>query len=410
MDPRVELRRDPGPDLSDVGEDAALVERIRDEIRSGGPMPFARFMALALYDPDGGYYRSAQARPGRGADFLTAPELHPIFGETLAAALLDTWERLGRPDPFVLQEHGAGEGALAMPLLATLATTPLAGNVRYDPVEVDPRRSEALRRRLVDSGLASALAESPPTRPFVGMLVANEVLDALPVHRVRQRGDRLVEIAVALDGTGAFVEAEIAPTTPALAKRLAAEGIVLVDGQTAEICLALDAWVTDAATALDRGVLLLIDYGAPATELYDPIRRRDGTLRAYVRQQVHADPLRHIGRQDLTAHVDVTAVTRAAEAAGLTMLGVTTQAEMLMSLGIESRLQAAQADPTTSPEAYLLLRASLMRLLDPAAMGRFRVMAYGRGLRPPTAPGEPPLSLFRFRLPTRPGRTKDGPD
>ena len=128
-------------------------------------------------------------------------------------------------------------------------------------------------------------------------------------------------------------------------------------------------------------MLLLIDYGFPARELYDPVRRRDGTLRAYLRHQVGDDPYRFVGRQDLTAHVDVTAVERAATAAGLEIIGVTTQAEALMGLGIESRLREIQADPATTIEEYTLLRSALMRLLDPAAMGRFRVMAFGRAGR-----------------------------
>jgi len=145
-------------------------------------------------------------------------------------------------------------------------------------------------------------------------------------------------------------------------------------------------------------MLLLIDYGYPATELYDPVRRRDGTLLAYVRHQVHADPYRHVGRQDLTAHVDVTAVERAAGAAGLTTLGITTQAEALVGLGIQERLQSVQADPATTLEAYTMLRSALMRLLDPAAMGRFRVMAFARGW-PVTGADASPLGLFAFRLP-----------
>jgi len=228
------------------------------------------------------------------------------------------------------------------------------------------------------------------------------VLDALPVHRVGRRGDRVVELAVRLDGDEDFVEVETEPTTPALAERLAAEGVELADGQTAEVCLALDDWIAAAAAPLRQGVLLLIDYGAPALELYDPVRRLDGTLRAYVRHQVHADPYRHVGRQDLTAHVDVTAVERAAAAAGLSTIGVTTQAEALMGLGIEARLQSIQADPATTFEEYTLVRSALMRLLDPAAMGRFRVMAFGRDW--PPSGSEPPLGLFAFRLPTRRGR------
>ena len=223
---------------------------------------------------------------------------------------------------------------------------------------------------------------------------------------MRRRGDALRELAVGLDGDR-FVEVEVDPTTPALADRLAAEGIELVDGQTAEICLALDGWIADAASGLAGGLLLLIDYGAIATELYDPIRRRDGTIRAYVRHQVHDDPYRHIGRQDLTAHVDVTAVERAAAAAGLTHLATTTQAEFLVGAGTDELLREIQSDPATSLEEYLTVRSVLMRLLDPAAMGRFRVMAFGRDWPP-----GPPLAAFAYRLPerSRASRPSDSPE
>jgi SAM-dependent MidA family methyltransferase len=397
------LRRHDLPDPAAAGEDAALVARIRDEIAAGGPMPFVRFMDLALYDPQGGYYRAPDARPGRAGDFVTAPELHPIFGRTLARAVLETWEGLGRPDPFVVQEHGAGEGAMAMPLLEELATTPLAAALRYHPVEIDDRRVATLTERVAAAGLGATLLVDAPSG-FDGLILANEVLDALPVHRVRLRGERLVELAVMTDSAGTFVETEIEPTTDALATRLADDGIRLVDGQTAEICLALDDWIAAAAAPLRRGLLVAIDYGAPAIDLYDPIRRRDGTLRAYVRQTVHADPYRHVGRQDLTAHVDVSAVERAAHRAGLTTVGITTQAEALMGLGIEARLQAIQADRSTTMEAYREVRGALMRLLDPAAMGRFRVMAFGRDWpsRDDHGSGQvPPLGLFTFRLPER---------
>lgn len=395
---RLDLRRHESPDPADAGEDAALVARIRDEIGRTGPMPFARFMDLALYDPDGGYYRAADARPGRGGDFVTAPELHPIFGATLASAVLETWERLGHPDPFVVIEHGAGEGALAVPLLQELSATAVAGALRYYPVDIDERRTSSLTDRLGAAGFSHLLTTTEPI-DVDGLVLGNEILDAMPVHRVRRRGDRLVELAVAIDDAGSLVETEIEPTTDALAARLAAEGIELVDGQTAEICLGLDAWLAAIARPLARGLVLLIDYGYPAAELYDPIRRGDGTLRAYVRQSVHGDPYRHVGRQDLTAHVDVTAVERAAHAAGLATVGITTQAEALMGLGIERRLQAIQADPATTMEAYREVRGALMRLLDPAAMGRFRVMAFGRDW--PEADEYEPLGLFAFRLPER---------
>ena len=389
-DPRIGLRREPPTDLSDVREHPRLAGRIRQEIRRDGSMPFARFMELALYDPDGGYYRADEARPGRAGDFVTAPELHPIFGELLGRAVDQVWRLLGEPRPFVVQEHGAGEGALAIPLLRAIDPS-----IRYVPVEVDGRRLARLRDHLEAAGLADRL-ETAPTTPFDGIVLANEVLDALPVHRLRRRGAEILELGVDVADDGHFVEVELANPTPAAVDRLTAEGIELVDGQTAEVCLAVDRWVAEAAAPLRRGLLLLIDYGAPAVESYDPIRRRDGTLRAYLRHQVSDDPYRFVGRQDLTAHVDVTAVERAATAAGLTTIGITTQAEALMGLGIEGRLREIQADPTTTFEAYALLRSVLLRLLDPAAMGRFRVMAFGRAW-----PERAALDLFAYRVPGR---------
>ncbi|MDH4142417.1 MAG: SAM-dependent methyltransferase [Chloroflexota bacterium] len=391
------LRREPPTDLSDVGEDVGLRDRIRAEIASGGPMPFVRFMELALYDPDGGYYRAEDPRPGMAGDFLTAPELHPIFGATLCVGLHEIWERLGRPDPFILREHGAGTGALALAILGAADDPAFRAAIRYQPVDIDPRRVAAFRERMVASGHGEVIVTANDS-PFDGVILGNEVLDALPVHRVRQRDGRLMELAVTTDTAGQFREVEIEPTTSALQTRLAGESVELAEGQTAEICLALDAWIAEAAAPLARGLLLLIDYGAPAAQLYDPVRRRDGTLRAYVRHQVHDDPYRHVGRQDLTAHVDVTAVERAARAAGLATIGTTTQAEALMGLGIEERLRVIQADPATTFEAYTHLRSSLMRLLDPAAMGRFRVMAFGRDWD--DDPAADPLRMFAYRLPT----------
>ena len=389
------LRRDPPPDLDAVGEDERLVARIHAEIARDGPLTFARFMDLALYDPDGGYYRAEAARPGRDGDFLTAPEAHPIFGAALSRAVVDAWDRLGGPDPFVLREFGAGTGPLAVAVLDGLATArpDLAAVIRYEPIEVERRRLDAIAARLEAAGHGARLAvPASPDLPVDGFVLANEVLDALPTHRVVQRSGALREVLVG-SRDGALVDVEADPSTAALERRLAEEGVTLADGQRAEICLAVDDWIASAAAGLGRGVLLLIDYGYPAVELYDPIRRRDGTLRAYLRHRVHDDPYRHVGRQDLTAHVDVTAVELAASAAGLTHLGTTTQAEFLVGLGTEGLLQAIQTDLATTMEGYLAVRSALVRLLDPAAMGRFRVMGFGRGW-----PEGPQLAGFGYRL------------
>jgi SAM-dependent MidA family methyltransferase len=380
----VDLRRVPAADL-DVPSDPALTEAIRAEIESNGPITFARFMEIALYDPERGYYRGTVARPGRGGDFLTAPESHPIFGRAIARFVDDLWLALGRPTGFTIREPGAGGGALAEAILAGLDAdgSGALGALRYRVVEVEPAREAAVRARLGSAGRAGVL-EADDGQPIDGLVIANEVLDALPTHRVVVRDGELREILVGLGPDGGLVDVEAAPTTPLLARRLADEAIVLAENQLAEICLALDAWVAEAAAGLRRGVLLLIDYGHPAGELYDLRRRAAGTLAAYLRHQVHDDPYRAIGRQDLTAHVDVTAVERAAVAAGLDHVGTTTQSAFLDDLGAGAILVGYQTGRDATLQDYLTARAALVRMIDPAAMGRFRVMAFSRGLAPGT--------------------------
>lgn len=377
----VGLRRVPPPDLESVESDPILVERIVAEIERDGPLTFARFMELALYEPDHGYYRASSARPGRGGDFLTAPEANPIFGRAMARHVVDAWQAIGSPPGFVIREHGAGSGSLATALLGGLATEApdLYRVVRYRAVEVEARRLAELRERLAAAGHGDRF-EIDDGDPIVGAVIANEVLDALPTHRVRSGATAEFEESFVDWRDGTFAEVFGPPSTPELGERLAAEGVVLRPGQRAEICLAVGRWVTHAAGGLGRGVALVIDYGYPATDLYDPVRRPDGTLAAYLGQRAHDDPYRAVGRQDLTAHVDTTAVERAAVLAGLTHLGTTTQSRFLTGLGAGELLVELQSGPDATLQRYLEARAALVRMIDPAAMGRFRVLAFGRGL------------------------------
>jgi SAM-dependent MidA family methyltransferase len=388
-------------DPATVESDPALVSQLVAEIERGGPMTFARFMEVALYDPDRGYYTSATARPTREGDFLTAPELHPAFGRLVGRQLAEIWERLGRPDPFVVREHGAGAGTLGLTALEGLLAdgSALVEAIRYQPIEVNRHRRAEMLERFEAADLADRIAE--PSGRIVGVVLANELLDALPVHRVETRDGALLETFVDWDGSG-FLDRAGPPSTPALAERLAAEGVALAEGQRAEICLAIGPWVAGVAADLVAGCLLVVDYGHPAPELYGPARA-DGTLRAYIGHRVHDDPYRHIGRQDLTAHVDVTALERAAETAGLTILGRTSQAEFLTGLGLGDLLAEAGRSTTAELASYLELRGAVVRLVDPRAMGAFRVVAAGRGIDP-----MPPLAGFSFRLPPRPGVAKRG--
>ena len=386
MDIEPGLRRDPLPDPAAVGEDEILVERLRHEIRESGPITFARFMDRALYEPDHGYYRRPDPGPGRRGDFLTAPEAHPIFGAVLGRLVEQAWEALGRPDPFTVTEPGAGTGALAAGLLGGLRDlgSPLLGAIRYRPIEVEPARLRAVRERLDASGLGDTL--SPPAFGAggeTGAVIANEVVDALPVHRVVGRPGvtgGLAELLVAVDDAGAFVFRESAPTTPLLAGRLAAEGVTLAEGQVTEICLALDDWLAETTKHLERGVVVLVDYGDEPAALHDPARRPTGTLRAFAAHAVGADPFRHVGRQDLTATVDLAAVRGAAARAGLEPIGETSQAELVATLGTGELTQASLHREGSGLQDALELRSALARLLDPRGMGAFRVLAFGRGL------------------------------
>lgn len=371
-------------------DDPAIALRVRSEIQLRGPITFARFMEIVLYDPEAGYYTGVETRAGRTGDFITAAESHPLFGRAIAREVAEVAERLGRPERFVLREHGAGSGALGLAILDGLRreAPELTATVRYQPVETSALRLAAIEARLAGAGLMEHL--EPAGGPFTGVLLANELLDALPAHRVlREIEGNLREVFVGLDATGGLIDVVAKPSTPGLEERLAAEGVALKRGQRAEICLALDDWVANAAASLDRGLLLLIDYGYPAAALYDARERPNGTLRAYVRHRVHADPYRHLGRQDLTTHVDLTAVERAAVVAGLTALGATTQAEFLVALGVGELLGAFEAEAGTDLQAALEARGALRRMLDPRVTGRFAVRAFGRGLA-----ADPPLRGF----------------
>ena len=288
-------RIEPLPDPESVGEDEELVAALRDEIGRDGPITFAWFMARALYEPGHGYYRRAEPAPGRGGDFITAPEAHPIFGAALGRLVAQIWGALGRPDELTVTEPGAGTGALAAGLLAGLRDdrSPLLAAIRYRPVEVEPARLETLRARLAAQGLDGLLTDEVPLEPSaeVGVVIANEVLDALPVHRVVGRPTGLRELLVGLDPDGRFTGVEAAPSTQELAARLEREGVALADGQITEICLAVDGWLAGAVRHLARGVVVLIDYAAEPTVLHGPAHPT-GTLRAFARHAVGADPFR----------------------------------------------------------------------------------------------------------------------
>jgi SAM-dependent MidA family methyltransferase len=373
-------------DLSDAGRSSELAALIRAEIEASpeGRVTFARYMERALYEPGLGYYRQPADRPTDAGDFLTAPETHAIFGWTLARRIESMWAELGRPRPFELIEYGAGSGTLARSILDGLrrhGSTDLLEVIRYRPIESNPNRLADLRRRFEKDGLAERLVDTgAPTDgsvPVTGVILANEFLDALPVHRVVVRGGKLLELFVAWQQGAGFVEVAAAPSTPELAARLVDDGVVLAEGQVAEMRLEIDAWLRGVAERLARGYVIAIDYGYDAAELYGP-RRLAGTLLGYRGHRVEENQFADPGLVDLTAHVDFTAVERLAAAQGLRTVSLTTQSEFLVDAGLEEEWRALQATPDLAPTDYMRARSGIIRMLDPRHMGRFRVLVLAR--------------------------------
>lgn len=382
----------PDPDDAGVPE---LVDALRAEIEAAGPVTFARFMQRALFEPGLGYYATSAARPTRAGDFLTAPELHPIFGHAIARQLLEMWQRLGRPRRFVLREYGAGSGALGLAIADGLArmSSPLLHQLSYQPVEL-PGQTEVIEHRFEQSGLGGLLERAEPGTAVVGCVLANEFIDALPVHRIERRDGALRELYVTWrDGRFADEPGEL--STPALAGWLTETGTELPEGYRAEVSLRMSAWLGDLGQELERGFALVIDYGAPARELYSP-RRAQGTLRAFRGQHVSSDVLSGVGRQDLTAQVNLDALERDSRRAGLDVLGRTTQAEFLVGCGLEELLEQERERYADDWGALLLVRSAVRRLLDPRQLGGYSVVLLGRGM-----PLDPPLRGLAYRLAPR---------
>jgi SAM-dependent MidA family methyltransferase len=354
-----------------------LAQLIAGEIAAGGGwISFARYMELALYAPGLGYYSAGSRKLGRDGDFVTAPEFTGLFGRSLARQLSELIEQ-GFTD---ILEIGAGSGALAADLLPELAALDRAPD-HYLILEVSGDLRERQRARLAErapdqAGKVRWLDVLPGN--FSGIIIGNEVLDAIPVHVVRMHGSAVEELGVTRGTQDAFFAPDYRMAGGEILSL--ARNLDLPDGYETEIHLTMRAFVRSFARILQRGVILFIDYGFPAREYYHPQRSR-GTLMCHYRHHAHADPLCLPGLQDITAHVDFTAVAKTATASGLEILGYATQAQFLINCGITDILGAT---PGAEVPAYARLAAQAQKLLSPAEMGElFKVIALGRGVRPP---------------------------
>ena len=348
---------------------------VETEIRANGPITFARFMEIALYGEQGYYTSSVNA----GADYATSPQMHPAFGALIAGYLFRAWQALSEPDTFDVVELGAGDGGLARDMLDAVKNgrefddlrAQFCAALRYHALDIRPR------------GSARDVDELRGLQPVVGCVISNELLDAFPAHVFTVREGGVLERYVDLDDDGGlvFVEGEVSDV--AIVDRVGEYASILPEGYRGEVNLGIEAWAEGVANVLGRGYVLTIDYGHERDLLYHPLRY-EGSLRCCRDHVLGQNPFRDIGLQDMTAHVDFTAVDEELERVGFeSMGGLMTQREFLFDLGIGEHLRSvrkalvlARRDGDVSQ--WLPVLRALNALVDTRGLGEFRVVQHRR--------------------------------
>ena len=362
---------DSGREGVDVGQAEAEVRR---RIFDRGRISFAEFMEIALYHPTGGYY--SKRRVGESRDYFTSSAAHPAFGALLAVQAERIWGIMGRPRPFHVVEMGAGEGLMARDFVryAHSLNPGFADALTY--VALDRVRAGA-RAPFPSVPFQSVLTDGAPLNGVTGLFISNELLDALPVHRFEIRSGKVHELFVSLDESGTLVEQPGEPPNPQIVERLSRSGIELHEGFVGEVNLGIGPWMRQVAASLNCGIVITIDYGYEASQLYSSSRKR-GTLHTYFRHTEGAGPFRRIGSQDITAHVDFTAVATEGAEVGLRSVGLLTQAEYLKTLGWSQIAEGTRGITLSSYDRDANLMA-LRELVRPEGLGGFKVMVQEKG-------------------------------
>lgn len=390
----VDLKRTSVEQTNGIGH-AALCKHLREQINQHPDrrIPFVHFMEQALYHPQYGYYSNRARQIGVQGDFFTAPHLGADFGQLLARQFVQMWEVLGKPPQFTLMEMGAGQGLLAQDILQSLqqCEPQCFDCIDYIIIEKAEGLIELQQRQLQGVGAQAVsiawrtLDEIEPGS-IVGCCFSNELVDAFAVHQVLFEQGQLHEIYVTTEGEQ-FVEVVAAPSTAELENyfRTVAPrpvGEQYPDRYRTEVNLAAQQWITAVARCLKQGYLLTIDYGYPADRYYNRVRDQ-GTLQCYYQHQHHNDPYINVGTQDITTHVNFTALEQWGRDVGLKMLGVTQQAMFLMALGLGDRLAALGQSDSTDPQEImqrLRQRDALHQLISPMGLGNFGVLVQAKGL------------------------------
>lgn len=378
---------DPPPALKE--HSAALIERLKVLAGQSGTLSFAEYMDAVLYEPGLGYYSAGLHKLGDSGDFITAPELGKLFAGCLARQVLDAGAALTEqadqlaPVLWDVLEIGAGTGKLAADLLLALdsAGGPVPEHYRILERSADLRAVQARTLQQLAPDLAHKVSwlDQPPSNPWRGVLIANEVIDALAVERFRVTRDGIAQLNVRISSEGLeWVEQDAPPALLAAVQHLQKDLLEpLPEGYTSELCLSLRPWIEDISRQMEQGLALFIDYGYPRQEYYRS-ERHEGTLVCQYRHRAHFDPFVYPGLQDISAFVDFTALAEAADAAGLEVAGYSPQGLFLIACGLES---LASELPDLPPAQRQALAHEMRELTLPGAMGeKFQVMALTRAL------------------------------
>ncbi len=360
---------------------------IRQRIDENGRITFADYMTACLYEPGLGYYTSPGRKVGVQGDFYTSITVHAAFGRVIARELAAMWRSMGQPADFTLMEVGAGHGRLACDILDFLQEREpeCYASSRLMLVEKEPSLVAAQQELL--AGHAARLlwtghAETAQDSRFSGVIYSNELLDAMPVHRVLMTPDGLKEIYVTRDGEQLKEQLDV-PSTPVIGEYLARYGMPLLPGQEAEVSLAALSWFEAVASRLQQGFILTVDYGYPKEELYAP-QRKLGTLLCYHQHRVEDNPYQRLGEQDITTHVNFSALMERGEELGLTTVWFGEQCRFLLAAGMVNEFEAIESSGLPETEK-LKRRLTLKRLIMPqGGMGdTFRVLVQSKGVKQP---------------------------
>ena len=362
-----------------------LTDIIRARISESGNITFADFMNLSLYHPVYGYYSSPGVKIGKRGDYYTSPVVHQVFGEIILKQIIEMWNISGGM-VFTIVEMGAGDGTLCLDMLnfAKREYSDFFNNLKYIIIEESEYMKGLQKARLHNAGLLNHnilwTDYSDPlfTTGVNGCFLSNELIDAFPVHIIEKRGGELKEVFVSYKDNS-FIEVLDSPSTPELIRYFIRPGIVLEDGQRAEVNLKALEWMRWVARSIRKGFAITVDYGYPAEELYAS-HRKSGTLLCYYKHMVIEDPYINIGEQDITSHVDFSTLIKVGEEEGMMTLGLTDQMHFLFGLGIGEIIESIGSRADTETEA-LKQRLLIKNLIMPGRMGEvFKILIQQKGL------------------------------